>query len=163
MLPMLPCLAAAAAVGAAPDAGTVEVKATMRGNFAALVALQPLLIRPTAFADPANAATLEQSLNLLSGVQHRPPRPEEPMPNAIAGIFGEALNRARADLAAGRSEQARMRLRGLTSLCLGCHARKPVAQDLHDLGKAGDAVRLPPVERAQFFAATRQFDAALTL
>jgi hypothetical protein len=155
--------AALAASSEGDNASAAEVKATMRGNFAALVALQPLLISPTAFADPANAAVLEQSLNLLGRVQHRPPRAEEPMPNAIAGLFGEALDRARAELAAGHREQARLRLRGLTGLCMGCHARKPVAADLNDLGRAGEALRLPPLERAEFFAATRQFDAALML
>lgn len=156
-------LLALAVSAAPPDAGSAEVKASMRGNFAALVALQPLLISPTAFADPANAKTLEGSLGLLGSVQHKPPAPDEPLPNAIAGIFTAALGRARADLAAGRKEEARLRLRGLTSLCMGCHARKPAGGDLSDLGKAGDAMRLPPVERAQFFAATRQFDAALML
>lgn len=156
-------LLALALSAAPPDAGRAEVKATMRGNFAALVALQPLLISPTAFADPANAQTLDGSLTLLARVQHKPPAPEEPLPNAIAALFGDALGRARADLAAGRKEEARLRLRGLTSLCMGCHARKPAPADLSDLGKAGEALRLPPVERAQFFAATRQFDAALVL
>lgn len=151
-------------LAAAPDGGTSpELKGVMRGNFAALVALQPILASPRAFADPANAGTLQSNLALLSRVKHVRPAKDQPLPNAVAGIFGEAVDRARGELAAGQREQARLRLKGLTSLCFGCHARKPAERDTLDLGRGGDAMALPPAERAQFFAATRQFDAALLL
>jgi hypothetical protein len=163
----MPVLAAALAVsllGASPDGGTSEeVKGVMRGNFAALVALQPILASAKAFADPANAAALQSNLALLARVKHVRPAKDQPLPNAVAGVFGEAVDRARGELAAGQREQARLRLRGLTNLCYGCHARKPADRDTADLGRGGDAMALPPAERAQFFAATRQFDAALLL
>lgn len=163
MGPLVLAFAATLAVRAAPDAGTAEVKADMRANFAALVALQPVLVSPTAFRDPKNQPMIAASVSILARVQHRPPRPDEPLTNAVAHIFADAVRRAQGDLSGGHLEDARLRLRGLTGLCLGCHARKPADRDLTDLGKAGEALKLPPVERAEFFAATRQFDAALML
>lgn len=101
---------------AAFDAGTAEVKADMRANFAALVALQPVLVSPTAFRDPKNQPMIAASVAILARVQRRPPRPDEPLTNAVAHIFADAVRRAQGDLSGGHLEDARLRLRGLTGL-----------------------------------------------
>ncbi|MBL8951562.1 MAG: hypothetical protein JNK82_12345 [Myxococcaceae bacterium] len=147
-------------LAAAPN----DVKGTMRGNLAALVTLQPLLVSPEAFADPKNAAAVRGSIAVLARTRHRFQRPQTQEPAAaLSALFAESVSWAESDLTAGRPESARLRLRGATSLCLQCHARQLSAADFTRAGRSADGAGLPPLERADFFAATRQFDAALAL
>lgn len=140
-----------------------DVKTTMRGNLAAAVALQPLIASPRAFADPANAATVSNSLKMLARTRHQFHRPDAQEPAAaMAELFAEAVGRAQADVDAGRVDAARLRLRGLTGLCLSCHSRQ-LATPAAAVEKPGEASELDSLERAQFLAATRQFDAALAI
>ncbi len=154
------------ALFSASEPSKEQLDATMRGNLAALVALQPLLASPAAFHDPANAATIAASFTLLSGVKHQFARPSSGPASpaaSIAVLFAEAVDRARVDFATGREESARLRARGLTTLCVSCHARQFAGGDFAEAAKLADGKGLPPLERAQLFAATRQFDAALAL
>ncbi len=156
-------LTLAALVAAAP-APADDVKGTMRGNLAALVALQPLLASPQAFADPVNASVVNGSVAVLARTRHRFQKPQTQEPAAaLSQLFGEAVTWAQSDLSAGRTEAARLRLRGATGLCLSCHARQLSPADFNRAGRAADGAGLPPMERADFLAATRQFDAALAL
>jgi hypothetical protein len=139
-----------------------EVRQTMRGNLAAVVALQPALASPAAFADPKNAPAITSSLATLARTRHKFPRPAAQEPAAaVAELFAEAVSRAQTDFAAGRAESARLRTRSATGLCLSCHSRQLSPADFAAAGKAADGVGLSPLERASFLAATRQFDAAL--
>ncbi|MBK7857901.1 MAG: hypothetical protein IPJ65_04595 [Archangiaceae bacterium] len=147
---------------AAPDAG--EVRATMHGNLAAVVALQPLLASPEAFKDPKNAATIYSSLAVLSRMKHQFMRPLAQEPAAAFGdLFSEAVDRAEADFSTGHPDVARARLRGLTGMCMSCHARQVSPKDFAAAEQAAGGIGLAPLERAEFLAATRQFDAALAL
>lgn len=174
MTVLTPAMMAAIAFGAALDGGaspavsshSAEVKAAMANNLAAVVKLQPLLLNPAAFADPKNAHAVSHSLSSLRRTPHQFMRPKAQEPAAaVSDLFGEAVGRAQSDFDAGRLDSARMRLRGLTSLCAGCHARqlageKASAPQLNALEQL-DTTGLRPSERAQLLAATRQFDAAL--
>lgn len=152
-----------ALAGAAPARGD-EVAQAMRGNLAALVALQPLLQDPDAFADPANQKTIKASLAVLGRTRHRFARPKAQEPAAaLAVLFAEEISRAQVDLAAGRPQSARSRLRASTGMCLSCHARQLSPHDYAASGRAADGAGLPALERASFLATTRQFDAALAL
>jgi hypothetical protein len=145
-------------------AASPELKATMKGNLSAVVALQPLLASPSAFRDPANAPTITSSLATLARMKHQFLRPATQEPAAaIAELFAESVRRAQTDFASGQADPARMRLRGLTGLCLSCHSRQISAADFAAAGRAAEGASLQPLERAGFLAATRQFDAALAL
>jgi hypothetical protein len=136
----------------------------MRSNLGALIALQPMLASPAQFRDPKNYDAILGSLTVLSRVKHRFPNgPNAPPAASIALLFDEAVERARADFVQGRSDSARLRAHGLTALCMGCHARQVAQADYALAGRAEEGTALSPLERAQFFAATRQFDAALAL
>jgi hypothetical protein len=138
-----------------------QLRSAMEAN---LVALQPLLASPAAFRDPKNAATIASGLSTLAQVKHQFPKgPGAPPAASIAGLFNDAVERARADFAAGRTDSARLRAHGLTALCLGCHARQVSPSDFAAAGRVAEGMGLSPLERAQFLAATRQFDAASML
>lgn len=139
-----------------------EVRGTMRGNLAAVVALQPLLASPQAFAEAKNAPTINSSLAALARTRHKFPRPSAQEPAAaLAELFAEEVSRAQTDFAAGRPERARLRVRTATGLCMSCHARQLSPKDFTAGGPAAAGEGLSPLERASFLAATRQFDAAL--
>jgi len=161
---MSPALLLACAVAGAAPRSPDDVKGTMRGNLAALVALQPMLASPEAFADPKNGPLIRGSLAALARTQHRFKKPQTQEPAyALSQLFAEALVWAQSDLSGGRTEAARLRLKGLTTLCLSCHARQLSPADFTPpAGLAVDA-GVSTYERAELLAATRQFDAALAL
>lgn len=136
----------------------------MHGNLAAVMALQPLLASSQAFSDPKNAATVNGSVAMLSRMKHQFLRPFAQEPAAALGeLFSDSIDRAEADLASNRPDAARARLRSVTGMCLGCHARQVSPADFLAAGKLAQGSGLSALERAEFFAATRQFDAALAL
>jgi len=133
----------------------------MRGNLAAAWALQPYLLSPARFADPQNAELVATSLEQLALLEHAFPAPSgEPTPRAISRLFADQVKRARAEYAAGATEPARMKLRGLTGMCLACHTRAP-APPLAALNVSADRLGLAPNERAALLAGAHQLDAAL--
>lgn len=161
------CLAALAisispASAASPPA-TAQLKTQMHESLSALLALQPLLASPAAFDDAANRPRLDAHLVTLSRLEHQFSPRATATGAVMAQVFGSAVEQARADLRSGRTNDARMRLRGLTTLCSGCHTRKLSPGDFAQASAAADGAGLEPLERAQFLAATRQFDAALAL
>ncbi|MCA3012858.1 MAG: hypothetical protein INH41_10720 [Myxococcaceae bacterium] len=52
-------------------------------------------------------------------------------------------------------------MRTLTSLCFTCHSRERAPEDYRAMDQHLADARLPPLDRAQFLAATRRFDEAL--
>ncbi len=129
----------------------------------AVIDLQPWLANPAAFANPANAAAIDQDLQTLAALQHEFLAPSEAGKETISGLFADSVLRARADLGAGAPEAARARLRGVTGLCFACHSRERVAKDFQDASGSVDKLNLPPLRKAEFFATTRQFDRAIAI
>ncbi|MBI3541813.1 MAG: hypothetical protein HY075_00870, partial [Deltaproteobacteria bacterium] len=82
------------ASSAAPAAESVDVKATMKKNFDALVNLQIYAADPKAFADPKNQEEIQNNLDAISDLKHVFPRKmaeQEPGLAAISSLFGEYL------------------------------------------------------------------------
>lgn len=158
-----------AALAAAPDAGAPagtalpEVQGTMRNGLLALVRLQPFVASPPAFRDPKNLKDIKRDLDALGQIEHRVSEAKVVGPGTIglAHLFGAQVQATRRDVNGGNWEAARVRLRSLTMTCLGCHQRGLVEKDFDDAGKMVDSLGLPPLARAEFYAATRQFDRAL--
>jgi tetratricopeptide (TPR) repeat protein len=155
-----------AAVLLAPPAPTppkAQLEPSMQAALSAVVVLQPLVASPVAFRDPANAAQVRASLDVLTPLEHFFTKPAGPTPPAagIATLFTRELEKSRKDFDAGRTEDARMRLRSITALCFGCHQREPAAQDPKTAAPLMDTLKLTPLERASVYASTRQLDRAL--
>jgi hypothetical protein len=144
----------------APDAGAL--KPSMQSALSAVVGLTPLLSSPPAFRDPANAPRIRGALDVLAPLEHFFSKPQGATDAAIASIFARQVTRARAEFDAKDTEAARFRLRAVTSMCFGCHVRTPTDQDVAAAAPLVEGLALPPLERAAFFATTRQFDRALT-
>ncbi|MBL8951177.1 MAG: hypothetical protein JNK82_10400, partial [Myxococcaceae bacterium] len=105
-------------------AAAPEPTALMRGNLVSVYALQPYLASPARFRDPQSAEVILASLDQLALLEHTFLTPASgPTPRAISRLFAEQVKRARADYAAGSTEPARVKLRGLTGMCLACHTR----------------------------------------
>lgn len=157
-------------MNAAPDAGVAprpQVTAAMQSVLRAVTDLQPYLASPLAFKDPSNAAFITSQLDSLRLVKHtflgKRRQDTEPGEAAMASLFGDTIDRARESFGSGRQEIARNRLRGLTGLCFSCHSQKAAPADFTDAEKRVASLDLPVLERAEFYAATRQFDKALAL
>ncbi|MBK7857864.1 MAG: hypothetical protein IPJ65_04395 [Archangiaceae bacterium] len=137
-----------------------DTQHVMRGNLTAVFVLQRYLASPIEFRDPSNAGVINDSLALLARQQHPfMTSGDGPTQAALSLLFAQQVDRAREDFTRGSPDSARLRLRSVTGMCLGCHSRAPT-HDLPGIHVANDA-NLPPAEFAQYLAATRQFDAAL--
>ncbi len=158
-------LAAAPATGSparAPDAKT-ELQGSMQSSMAVVVGLQPYLVSPAAFRDPANAGRITGAIDTLSSLEHHlldaicrePPKCE------LATIYARQAAQAKRDFTRGDTEAARIRLRNIGGLCIGCHVRTPTGKQFDDAAALVDGLRVGPLERAEYYAMTRQFDRAL--
>lgn len=138
----------------APDAGAL--KPTMQAALSALVGLQPLLESPIAFRDPSQADRVRAALDVLGPLQHAASQDV-----GVGELFARELSSARTEFSSAQTESARRRLKSITALCYGCHLRTPVEKDVQAAAPLVQAAALSPLERATFFASTRQFDRAL--
>jgi hypothetical protein len=151
-----------AAAPASASAKQTETAAAMHAAMHAIVTLQPYLASPVAFRDPANASIIATSLAALSGVEHRFAAPaQEPTVKTLARVFGVEVARATSELAQGNHEATRARLKSITGMCFACHTRELAQKDFEDAAKLVDGLSLSPVQKAGFYATTRQFDRAL--
>jgi len=156
-----------AVLSATPDAGTVPsnpvTKATMQGVYGALIGLEPYLTkRPNELTKQERDEFLSR-LDALAGLKHAfpvDPKAQEPATAALSTLFARYALDTRRSVERG-DKNATLRVRTLVSLCFTCHSRERVVQDFADAAKTVDALRLEPMERAQYLAATRQFDEAL--
>lgn len=128
----------------------------------AMARVTPWLSSPDAFRDPQHHFDIARSLDVLARLKHPFLRGPGASSVAVGQLFGNQAAWAKTDFLGGRTESARYRARGLTQLCLSCHLREPT-RDFADAAQVVERLRLPPLEQAQFFATTRQFERALEL
>ncbi|MCU0699239.1 MAG: hypothetical protein MUC96_22255 [Myxococcaceae bacterium] len=157
---MAPLLLSLVLAALPPDAGALQP--SMRGALTAIVGLTPLIASPSAFRDPANAPRIRAALDVLSQLEHFFSKPQGATDSAIATLFARQVSRGRTEFDAKDTEAARFRLRAVTSMCFGCHVRTPTDHDVAAAAPLVESLALPPLERAAFFATTRQFDRALS-
>ncbi len=144
-------------IAGALDAGSEQASA-MHNALTAVLHLQPSLTNATTFQA---AVGLQADLDALTQVEHvfRSGGSTDPGARSIAAVLTTEIARARKSLERGDRENARAQLKGLTSLCFTCHTLSATV----DWPMAAGAVALPSFERANFLAATRRFDDALTM
>lgn len=159
-----------ATLAPAPVPGaSAKWSAAMRGMQQSLKALLVDLSSDERFNDPKRAAAIGSNVDRIAQAAHGLPKllPQagdaDPTLAILAQEFSNEALQARAALKAGQRAYARGTLRALTGYCLACHtrsasadaassARAPLEAELRGLGS---------LERAQYLASTRQFDAAL--
>ncbi len=142
-----------------------DLKATMKKNFDSLMNLQPYIADPKAFSDPKNRDEIQKNLDSLSGLGHILPKniaDQEPGLAAISNLFSGYLKDVQNTFKGGANgAYVRNQVRTMTGYCMSCHTRVATSQSFADLGSKVDATSLTDFQRAEFYAATRQFDKAI--
>ena len=155
-----------ALVLAAPDAGssTTPTQAVMRGALEALFGLEPIIANPERLRDPLQAEDIGRRLDVLASLQHAFPadaKAQEPATAALSGLFSQYALETRRRFNFGDRQTVPARVRTLMSLCFTCHSRERAPADYQDMEKRLEAMKLSPFDKAQYLAATRQFDKAV--
>ncbi|MEK7358494.1 MAG: hypothetical protein AAB250_18765 [Bdellovibrionota bacterium] len=140
--------------------------AKMQALSKSLSELLPLVSSKKKFSDPKNDATIEADVKAVRALAHSLKTGEQPSADPtmqiMSGLFEEDITRALDALKSGHRDYARSILKDTTSHCIQCHTATSNGPDFPRLNLEIDLDTLKPVERAEFFAATRQFDAALS-
>lgn len=152
-------------VAAAPDAGLPPpTRQVMHGALEALFGLEPLLAHPERLRDPLQAEDVARRLDVLGNLEHAfpaDPKAQEPATAALSGLFSQYARETRRRFTLGDRDTVQARVRTLVSLCFTCHSRERASTDYLDMERHLDALKLPPFDKAQYLAATRQFDKAI--
>ncbi|MDH3687051.1 MAG: hypothetical protein OEP95_12540 [Myxococcales bacterium] len=150
-----------------PEPFETATRATMEDIVAELRVLLPLTASDERFAAPEHREAVSASLRALAAAGARLDR-HGSEGDAAFGVFGHALAEDTSDALArweaGRPDEARFLVEGLTEDCVGCHSRLagPSSAELGPLLLAEvDRSTVAGQEWAQLLVATRQFDAAL--
>lgn len=150
------------AKGAAEGDGAVT--AAMHHNFEALMRLQPLVSDPEAFRDDSNKDEIEKHLaSLRQTGQALPALVERKKPDlkAMARVFSDYMTSAESNFKSGYRDYARAQVRAATGFCMACHTRSQGMQPFAGGEELIAKARLTDAQKAEYFAATRQYDKAL--
>jgi tetratricopeptide (TPR) repeat protein len=162
---MTPLLFLSVLTVATPDAGVpTPTQAAMRGALEALFGLEGLVAHPERLRDPLQADDITRRLDALAGLKHAFPadaKAQEPATAALSGLFSHYALETRRRFTFGDRETVPSRVRTLMSLCFACHSRERAPADFQDMEKRLETMKLAAFDKAQFLAATRQFDKAI--
>jgi mono/diheme cytochrome c family protein len=117
---------------------------------------------------PANQKRIRDNARKLAKLAHEvaqkdPSAPDrDPSVQMIGSMFAEDAKRAADSLNWGNRRYARDLLRNTTTYCIACHTRNGSGPSFDSLPMSASTKDLTPSERASFFAATRQYDRALS-
>jgi tetratricopeptide (TPR) repeat protein len=159
-------LIAVSPLRAEPPAPPVDVKPLMRQNFETLMELQAYAASPERFRDPKNYAEINKLIDRLSGIAHVLPQvtnASNPGLSAVAGIFSEYLNDLKGGLKTGNPIYLRNRIRTAAGFCFECHTSTSTDKSFPDAERRVASLNLTSFQKADYLAATRQFDKALDL
>ncbi len=128
--------------------------------------LWPIVANEQKFADPANLPFIEKRTAELRSLAHvlnsNTPRPNnDPSMGLVSDLFADDLERALVSLRSGRVQYARRVLLDSTSYCIQCHTQTDRGAKYPRLDMTADLSGLTSMEKAEFFAATRQFEPAV--
>jgi len=107
-----------------------------------------------------------EELKTLSSLSHLMKSKEysgdkaDPTLSILSGYLYDEVNAANSAFKAGKSEYARTLIHALPSTCIACHSRNETGPQFDQLAFEPTDTSLKPIEKAEFYAATRQFDRA---
>lgn len=132
----------------------------------ALNKLLPLVSDTKAFNNPSNEVAIRDAASRLKKLSHQVRSSEKPAADpayeSIARMLDEDLARAVSALATGNRDYARLTIRESIGYCIQCHTQTASGPNFPKLELSFDPSSLSPLGRGDFFAATRQFDRALS-
>lgn len=131
----------------------------------ALSDLMPLISSKKNFSNPANAQIIESRTETLRSLAHSikttPAPNSDPSMQVVSTLMEEDISRALDALRAGQKDYARHVLKDTTSYCIQCHTQTHNGPEFPALKLDVKVQELPAMDRAEFYAATRQFEPAL--
>lgn len=152
----------AAGMGTQTPAGWSE---KMQALSKTLSDLLPLVSSRSKFNDEKNQTRIQEDTKRLGALTHSlgtgTTPSSDPSLRMMTGLFEEDIQRAIESLNSGNREYARSILKDTTAYCIQCHTQTNNGPDFPRLNLDINTTELNPLERAEFYAATRQFDNAL--
>ncbi len=113
-------------------------------------------------AATAKLTTLAHTINMSPDTGANPLPPEaDPTLQYLSGLFDRQVKYADRSLKAGQVRYARQVLSKTAGYCIACHTRHDKGPEFPTFEIDPKIKALSPMERAELFAATRQFDKAL--
>lgn len=118
------------------------------------------------FSDKSNRSQIEDQLKTLSSLAHTVNDKKfagdkvDPTLTILSGYLSEETNSAYSAFKNGKYEYARGIVRSLPSTCIACHSRNNLGPQFEKLDLEPSDKLLKPIELAEFYAGTRQFDRA---
>lgn len=134
--------------------------------------LLPMVVNDKKFHDPKNRDQLKKDVEKLTSLAHGMDKdlknqnytflPDSDMTiEMISDAFKKESSRALSELKKGHMDYAQSLLKQVSNFCISCHTRNQFGPDFQTLDIETDMSSLGPLEKANFLAATRQFDRAL--
>lgn len=131
----------------------------------ALSDLMPLISSKKKFSSAENQKLIEERTETLRTLAHSiqtGPKPNsDPSMAVLSGLMEEDLARALDAFRGGQKDYARHVLKDTTSYCIQCHTQTNNGPEFPQLKLNVKVEELPALDRAEFYAATRQFEPAL--
>ncbi|MDR3608580.1 MAG: hypothetical protein P4M08_14550 [Oligoflexia bacterium] len=148
-----------------PKAG-VPWSAKMQGLYKTLAELLTDVSSDRRFNDPANKKRIEREAGQLASLSHDLNKKDmvsldaDPTVPMVAGLLARETKRAVIELKRDNRAYARSIIRSVPGYCITCHTRNSSGPQFSELPFEPTTQALSPVERGEFFAASRQFDRA---
>ena len=143
-----------------------EWKIKMQGLYHSLSDLLTDVSSDQRYYDPKNATRIGEEIKSISKFSHelkstgKNPKSIDPTLQMFSGFLESETNEAALTFKAGYLPYARDILRSIPGNCLACHTRNTLGPDFTSLPLEPSGP-LEPIEKANFYAATRQFDRAI--
>ncbi len=130
--------------------------------------LLPVAFDAEAFRDKANEPMIREKLRALDenakAIQHSPMQTiVDPSVNFLSYDFHDQVKRVRESFAEGKKDYARYELISTSHFCIECHTRNATGPAFGAEKFNSGLMKLNPLDRAEYFTATRHFDNALDI
>ena len=140
----------------------------MQGLYISLAELLTDTTTDRRFNDPKYKKQIQKNADYLSKVAHELSQQKLDLPNTdptlqiVSGLLAREAKDAAQFLREGNRAFARSILRTIPSYCVACHTRNTSGSQFKELALDPTHNAMTGLEKGEFFAATRQFDRALT-
>lgn len=140
----------------------------MRKLFGAFASLAPYIYSTTAFENPLNKTAITEEIANFQKLAHTvhmkandPKQSGDPSLYMISGQLNQDVSEALEAFRADNREYARYKLKRVSRNCFQCHSRTDQGPEFSAFNLKINEANLKPLELAEVYVATRQFDRAL--